>query len=71
MGTLIGLSTFLATSIDSSLNKAAWHAKLFIVALTLPFLIILATLWAACILFEGAKAIYNFIKQIVIAYKNA
>jgi hypothetical protein len=39
--------------------------------MTLPLLILLATLWAVTILIEGGIAIYKFIKQIVIAYKNA
>jgi hypothetical protein len=39
--------------------------------MTLPLLILLATLWAVTILIEGGYGIYKFVKQVVIAYKNA
>jgi hypothetical protein len=71
MGTIVGLSMFLATSIDGFFNKSFRRFNLCLAVMTLPLLILLATLWAVTILIEGGIAIYKFIKQVVVAYKNA
>jgi hypothetical protein len=71
MGTILALSTFLATSIDGFFNKSFRRFNLCLAVMTLPLLILLATLWAVTILIEGGYGIYKFIKQIVVAYKNA